>query len=194
MDKYKVLKKYFNYDKFRYPQDLIIDSVIDGFDTIALLPTGFGKSVTFQVPALMLEGLCIVITPLIALMKDQVNNLKKRNIMAEYINSTQMLEEQNGVYKRITNGKCKLLYVSAEKLQNENFTNKIKKSNISMVVIDEAHTILWGEGFREAFLHISEFINKLNNKPRILALTATATNKTSDKIIYYLILGLSKFK
>ena len=192
MDKYEVLKKYYGYDKFRYPQDLIIDSVIEGYDTIALLPTGFGKSVTFQVPALMLEGLCIVITPLIALMKDQVNNLKKRNIMAEYINSTQSLEEQNGVYKRITNGKCKLLYVSAEKLQNEYFFNKMNEYNVSMVTIDEAHTILWGEGFREAFLHINEFIYRLKNRPRILALTATATNETIEKIKYYLSLNNPK--
>ena len=186
MDKYDVLKKYYGYDKFRYPQDLIIDSVLNKKDTIALLPTGFGKSVTFQIPAIINEGITIVISPLIALMADQVNNLKKKGIMAEFLNSTLSLNEQNDIYLKLLNNKCKLLYVSAEKLQNEYFISKIKQMNISMVVIDEAHTILWGEGFREAFIHINEFISMLNPKPVILALTATATNQTVEKIAYYL--------
>ena len=186
MDKYDVLKKYYGYDKFRYPQDLIIDSVLNKKDTIALLPTGFGKSVTFQIPAIINEGITIVISPLIALMADQVNNLKKKGIKAEFLNSTLSLNEQNDIYLKLLNNKCKLLYVSAEKLQNEYFISKIKQMNISMVVIDEAHTILWGEGFREAFIHINEFISMLNPKPVILALTATATNQTVEKIAYYL--------
>ena len=98
MDKFDELKKYYGYDKFRYPQDLIIDSVLAKKDTIALLPTGFGKSVTFQIPALMMDGLTIVISPLIALMSDQVKNLKKKGIEAEFINSTLSLDEQNDVY------------------------------------------------------------------------------------------------
>ena len=126
MDKYDVLKKYYGYDKFRYPQDLIIDSVLNKKDTIALLPTGFGKSVTFQIPAIINEGVTIVISPLIALMADQVNNLKKKGIMAEFLNSTLSLNEQNDIYLKLLNNKCKILYVSAEKLQNEYFISKIK--------------------------------------------------------------------
>lgn len=186
MDKYEVLKKYYGYDKFRYPQDLIIDSVLNKKDTIALLPTGFGKSVTFQIPAIINEGITIVISPLIALMADQVDNLKKKGIKSEFINSTLSLNEQNNIYSKLFNNECKILYVSAEKLQNEFFISKMKKLNISMIVVDEAHTILWGEGFRRAFIQISEFISTLNQKPVILALTATATDKTVEKIAYYL--------
>ena len=186
MDKYEILKKYYGYDKFRYPQNLIIDSVLNKKDTIALLPTGFGKSVTFQIPAIINDGITIVISPLIALMSDQVSNLKKRGIMAEFMNSTLSLNEQNEIYLKLLQGKCKLLYVSAEKLQNDFFINKIKKLNIPMLVVDEAHTILWGEGFRKAFIHINEFISILTKKPVILALTATATNQTVEKIAYYL--------
>ena len=186
MEKYKYLKKYYGYDKFRYPQDLIIDSVLAKKDTIALLPTGFGKSVTFQIPALMMDGLTIVISPLIALMSDQVKNLKKKGIEAEFINSTLSLDEQNDVYLKVSKGKCKLLYVSPEKLLNNYFINKLMNVNVSLLALDEAHTILWGEGFREAFTHISEFIAKLKKRPVILALTATATNQTIEKISYYL--------
>ena len=186
MDKFDELKKYYGYDKFIYPQDLIIDSVLAKKDTIALLPTGFGKSVTFQIPALMMDGLTIVISPLIALMSDQVKNLKKKGIEAEFINSTLSLDEQNDVYLKVSKGKCKLLYVSPEKLLNNYFINKIMNVNVSLLTLDEAHTILWGEGFREAFTHISEFIAKLNKRPVILTLTATATNQTIEKIRYYL--------
>ncbi len=192
MDKYEILKKYYGYKNFRNPQDKIIDSVLEGNDTIALLPTGFGKSVTFQIPAMLVEGLTIVVTPLISLMVDQVSNVTNKGIPAVYLNSTQTSFEQNKIYNELSLGKYKLLYVSAEKLQNEYFINQIKNIDVSLVVIDEAHTILWGEGFREAFIHISKFINILKVKPTVLALTATATSNTIDKIKFYLNLNNPK--
>ena len=186
MKKEEILLKYYGYKGFRNPQDLIIDSVLDGNDTIALLPTGFGKSVTFQVPALMLEGLTIVVSPLISLMVDQVNSLNKRNIPAIALNSNISLYEQRAIYKELLRGKYKLLYVSAERLQNEYFISQMKELNVSLFVVDEAHTILWGEGFREAFLYINHFVKSLNNRPIILSLTATATSNTIEKIKYYM--------
>ena len=186
MNKYDILKKYFGYNNFRSPQDEIIDSIMNKNDTIGLLPTGYGKSVTFQIPAMLLDGLTIVVTPLISLMVDQVKNLNKKGISAVYLNSTKSLIEQNQIYAELLNNKYKLLYTSAEKLQNEYFIKQIKKMNIKFIVIDEAHTILWGEGFRESFLNINKFINIFKNRPTVLALTATATYNTIDKIKYYL--------
>lgn len=184
--KYKLLKQYYGYDRFRYPQDLIIDNVLSKKDTIALLPTGFGKSVTYQIPALILNKLTIIISPLIALMLDQVEGLKKKGIEVEYLNSSLSFDEQCIIYQKIKRGKCKMLYVSAERLQNELFIEQIIDLDIELIAIDEAHTILWGEGFREAFIHIDRFIKRLKKRPTILALTATATNLTIEKIKYYL--------
>lgn len=186
MDKYYYLKEYFGYDQFRKPQDEIIDSVLEGVDTIALMPTGFGKSITFQIPALMFDGLTIVITPLIALMEDQKRNLLKKNIPVEIINSNQTLEEQLNIYLKIIAKKVKILYVSAERLESNIFREKIIKVDIRLIVLDEAHTILWGESFRKAFMNINKFIDLLVIKPRLLALTATATSTTIDKIKYYM--------
>lgn len=185
-DKYSILKKNFGYTSFKYPQDLVIDSVMENKDTIAILPTGFGKSITFQIPALMLDGLTIVISPLIALMIDQVESLRKKNISAKYLNSSLNEVEVMRLYSDIENDKIKILYVSAERLQNSFFLKRIKSKVISLIVIDEAHTILWGEDFREAFLKISLFINIFQNKPRVLAITATATTQTINKISNYL--------
>lgn len=184
MNKMDVLKKYYGYDDFKYPQDEIIDSVLKRKDTIALLPTGFGKSVTFQIPALLLEGLTIVISPLIALMEDQVKHLKEKDIKAEYLNSLLSVAKQKEIYNKMKD--LKLLYVSPERLLNHFFINQIKKVNVSLIAVDEAHTILWAEGFREAFGHICDFINLFPKRPVLLALTATATNQTVEKIKYYL--------
>ncbi|MDE5565754.1 MAG: ATP-dependent DNA helicase, partial [Anaeroplasmataceae bacterium] len=172
------------YDDFKYPQETIIDSVLNGNDTIALLPTGFGKSVTFQIPALLLEGLTIVISPLIALMEDQVKHLKEKNILAEFLNSLLPVSKQKEIYSKLEN--LKLLYVSPERLLNLFFIDQIKKVNVSLIAVDEAHTILWAEGFRDAFAHIYKFINLFPKRPVLLALTATATNQTVEKIKDYL--------
>ena len=192
MDKLEILKYYFGYGKLKSYQEEIIDSIMDSIDVIGLLPTGYGKSITFQIPALLLSGITIVITPLIALMQDQVNNLKKKLIPSEYINSLQTKEEQDNVYKKIKYGKVKILYVAAERLESNRFLNEILDIDISLIVCDEAHTLLWSEDFRKALGHIPKFINKLKNRPKILALTATATSLTKDKIINLLNLNNPK--
>ncbi|MDE6584872.1 MAG: DEAD/DEAH box helicase [Anaeroplasmataceae bacterium] len=168
MDKFKILKEYFGYDEFRYPQDLIIDAVYQNKEVIGILPTGFGKSIIFQVLALMLEGVSIVISPLIALMEDQVQALKRKGISAALLNSNMSFEEQHKVYKRLASKKYKLLYLSPERLENLYFLKQIVKEEISMIVVDEAHTLLWAESFRKAFGHISDFINTLKERPKIL--------------------------
>lgn len=183
MDKNESLKYYFGYDKLKEEQERIIDSILEGKDTIGILPTGFGKSITFQLPALMFAGITIVVTPLIALMQDQVMELKEKKIYAEYINSLQTKEEQEQIYERLLKYKIKILYVSAERLLNIDFINLIKRIKIDFFVCDEAHTLLWSEDFRKALGLIPLFIKKLPYKPKMLALTATATPKTINKII-----------
>ena len=182
MDYNIILKKYFGYEKLKDEQKRVVDSVLSGKDTIGLLPTGYGKSITFQLPALLFDGITIVISPLIALMQDQVINLKKKGISAEYINSLQTYDEQRIIYNKLKDGLVKILYVSAERLQTIKFQEVIKKVHIDLFVCDEAHTLLWSEDFREALGEIDLFINKLSYRPRMLALTATATNKTTDRI------------
>ena len=184
MDKYSVLKKFFGYDTFKYPQDIIIDDVLQGKDVIGLLPTGFGKSIIFQVLAMMLDGLSIIVSPLIALMEDQVDKLKKKGIPATLLNSSIDEKEQNSIYQSLNH--YKILYVSPERLQNKSFQTHISKVEISMIVIDEAHTLLWAEGFRMAFGQIKDFIQALPYRPHLLALTATATPFTLEKIKSYL--------
>ncbi len=183
MDKNETLKYYFGYDKLKEEQEKIIDSILEGKDTIGILPTGFGKSITFQLPALMFAGITIVVTPLIALMQDQVMELKEKNIYAEYINSIQKKEEQNQIYEKLLKYKIKILYVSAERLLNEEFINIIKRIKVDFIVCDEAHTLLWSEDFRKALGLIPLFVKKLSYRPKMLALTATATTKTINKII-----------
>ncbi len=184
MDKYSVLKTYFGYENFKYPQDRIIDEVLANYDVIAVLPTGFGKSVIFQVLALMQEGISIIISPLIALMQDQVHKLKAKGVPAVYINSNLDSREQMSIYRNLSS--LKILYLSPERLESKIFLAHISKVKISMVVVDEAHTILWAEGFRLSFGQIHSFIETLSVRPRLLALTATATPGTIEKIHSYL--------
>jgi len=183
MDKFLILKKYFGFDKLKKEQEIIIDSILDGKDTIGLLPTGFGKSITYFLPSLILDGLTLVISPLVALMQDQVNSLKKKGIKAEFINSLLDNDEKNRIYYKLRKNDIKILYVSAERLENIYFLNIILKLNISLIVCDEAHTVLWSEDFRLSIAKINEFVKKLKKRPVLLALTATATKDTVDKII-----------
>ena len=183
MDLNYTLKKYFGYDKLKYEQERIVKSVLSGRDTIGLLPTGFGKSITFQLPALILDGITIVVSPLIALMQDQVINLRKKNIESEYINSLQTYDEQRRVYEKIRRGLVKILYVSAERLLTPRFKEMMKNVSIDLFVCDEAHTLLWSEDFREALGEIDKFVSSLPKRPKMLALTATATDSTIVKII-----------
>lgn len=178
----ELLKRYYGYDTLRDEQKKIINSVLSGKDTIGILPTGFGKSVTFQLPALVLDGITLVITPLIALMQDQVMNLKRKGIKAESLNSLLDDDKMNLIYNRLRRNEIKILYVSAERLESKRFINEIKKIKISLIVCDEAHTLLWSEDFRKALGHIPDFIKVIGYNPPKLALTATATNITIKKI------------
>lgn len=175
-DKYReILKEYWGYDNFRGIQEDIIQSIGSGRDTLGLMPTGGGKSITFQVPAMAKEGLCIVITPLIALMKDQVRNLRDRGIKAIAIYSGMTREEIIIALENCIFGNYKFLYISPERLDTEIFRIKLRSMNVSMITVDESHCISqWGYDFRPAYLKISEIRNLLPDVP-VLALTATAT-------------------
>lgn len=175
------IKKYFNFE-LKPIQNKIIKTVINATDCIALLPTGYGKSVTFQIPALILSGITLVISPLIALMEDQVRNLKRKGIKALCINSNQDDELQAYNYNLILGGSIKLVYVSAERLQNKTFLRVISKVKIDLFVCDEAHTLSWSEGFRAALGEIPLFFERIGYQPTILALTATANGDMVSKI------------
>ena len=176
MNKYQeILKQYWGYDSFRDLQEEIITSIGEGKDTLGLMPTGGGKSITFQVPALAQEGLCIVITPLIALMKDQVHNLRKRGIKALAVYSGMTRQEILTALENCIFGDYKFLYISPERLDTEIFRIKLRSMKVSMITVDESHCISqWGYDFRPAYLKIAEIRELLPGVP-VLALTATAT-------------------
>lgn len=183
MSKYSdILKQYWGYDSFRPLQDEIVESVAEGKDTLGLMPTGGGKSITFQVPALAREGICIVITPLIALMKDQVENLKKRNIKAAAIYAGMTAKEIAITYDNCTFGNYKFLYLSPERIGTKNFLQRLPNLKVSMLAIDESHCISqWGYDFRPSYLRIAEIREHLPDVP-VLAVTATATPAVAKDI------------
>ena len=183
MEEYKsILQKYWGYPDFRGIQKEIIESIGKGQDTLGLMPTGGGKSITFQVPALALEGVCIVITPLIALMKDQVDHLRERHISADAIYSGMTRTEIIKVLENAIFGGVKILYVSPERLSSDLFLQKLSRIKVSFITIDEAHCISqWGYDFRPSYLEIAN-IRKIKPECPILALTATATPKVVDDI------------
>ena len=171
----QLLKRYWGYDSFRGIQQDIIESILQGHDTLGLMPTGGGKSITFQVPALALEGVCIVITPLIALMKDQVAHLKERGIKAEAIYSGLSHDRTLQTLENAIFGAVKLLYISPERLSSELFIKKLSHMKVSFICVDEAHCISqWGYDFRPSYLHIADIRHTVPDAP-VLALTATAT-------------------
>ncbi len=177
-----ILQQYWGYNAFRPLQEDIIQSVADGQDTLGLMPTGGGKSLTFQVPALAKEGTCIVITPLIALMKDQVENLKKKEIKAAAIHSGLTRDEINILLDNCIFGGTKFLYVSPERLASDLFQEKIQQMHVNLLAVDEAHCISqWGYDFRPSYLKIAEVRELLPDTP-VLALTATATPEVVDDI------------
>jgi ATP-dependent DNA helicase RecQ len=177
-----ILKQYWGYDAFRPLQEDIIQNALNGKDGLALLPTGGGKSICFQVPALCQEGICIVISPLIALMKDQVYNLKKRGIAAAAIYSGMSRRELDIVFENACNGAYKLLYMSPERLKTDLAIARIQRMNVNLLAIDEAHCISqWGYDFRPPYLEIMELRKILPNVP-VMALTATATQEVVDDI------------
>ncbi len=170
-----ILRRYWGYDAFRPLQAEIIDSLLAGHDTIGLLPTGGGKSITFQVPALLFDGLTIVVSPLISLMKDQVDNLFQRGIRAGYFHSGLTRRETKLALDRCRLEKVKLAYVSPERLRQKSFIDQLKKRRLSAIVVDEAHCISqWGYDFRPSYLAIKELRSLFPDAP-VLALTASAT-------------------
>ena len=183
MSSYKeILKRYWGYDDFRGIQREIIESIGLGRDTLGLMPTGGGKSITFQVPALAIEGVCIVITPLIALMKDQVHHLRRRGIFAAAIYSGMQHDEILRTLDNCILGRTKFLYVSPERLSSELFVTKLRHMRISFITVDEAHCISqWGYDFRPSYLEIANIRSLLPDTP-VLALTATATPQVVDDI------------
>ncbi|HBJ76694.1 MAG TPA: RecQ family ATP-dependent DNA helicase [Porphyromonadaceae bacterium] len=177
-----LLQKYWGYSSFRPLQEEIISSVLSGKDTLALMPTGGGKSITFQLPTLMMEGMCLVISPLIALMKDQVENLRRRYIKATTIHQGMSLEEIHNAIDNCLYGNYKFLYVSPERLNSELFLSNLSRLNLCLIAVDEAHCISqWGYDFRPSYLNISSIRPLFKNIP-ILALTATATPNVVEDI------------
>ncbi len=183
-DKYSVLKEYFGYSSFRNGQSEIIDNIISGHDVLGVMPTGAGKSLCYQVPALMLPGITIVISPLISLMKDQVQALSENNISAAFINSTLTYSQVKNVLSAVENGEYKLVYVAPERLNVPEFLELIDKVDVSMVSIDEAHCVSqWGQDFRSSYLGICDFIKRFKNRPVVSAFTATATAEVKEDIV-----------
>ena len=183
MDAKEILKRYFGYESYKHGQEEIIESILAGKDVLAVMATGAGKSICYQVPAVLLPGLTIVISPLISLMQDQVKALNESGICAEYINSSLTEEEISMVYTRALEGKFKILYVAPERLENSGFINFMDRINISMVTVDEAHCISqWGQDFRPSYVKIVDFIDRLTRRPIVSAFTATATEEVKNDI------------
>ena len=179
-----VLHKYYGYTNFRKGQENIITSIINKEDVLAIMPTGGGKSICYQVPALCLEGITIVISPLISLMKDQVDALKTMGVKARLINSSLSNSEYNEALEEIENDECKIIYIAPERLDSMDFVNIIRGKNISQVAIDEAHCVSqWGHDFRVSYKKIPYFINRLDKRPIVTAFTATASNEVREDII-----------
>lgn len=189
----EVLKEYYGYDSFRERQDEIITSILEGKDVVTIMPTGGGKSICYQVPALILDGLTIVISPLISLMKDQVDNIKNMGIKSAYINSTLSENEIKSILNDVIKNEVKILYVAPERLESTEFLNLITRVKISQIAVDEAHCISqWGHDFRSSYRRISKFIDLLVYRPIITAFTATATDEVRRDIINLLRLNEPK--
>ncbi|QWG56462.1 DNA helicase RecQ [Bacillus mycoides] len=179
----ELLASYFGYSSFRRGQDETIKNVLDGKDTVCIMPTGGGKSICYQIPALVFEGTTLVISPLISLMKDQVDTLVQNGISATYINSSISITEANKRIQLAKQGHYKLLYVAPERLDSMEFVDQLIDMKIPMIAIDEAHCISqWGHDFRPSYLHIHRILDYLPEKPLVLALTATATPQVREDI------------
>ncbi|MGL5125988.1 MAG: DNA helicase RecQ [Fusobacteriaceae bacterium] len=180
----RLLKEIYGYEDFREGQTLIVQSVLEKQDTLGIVATGGGKSICYQIPALLFKGLTLVVSPLISLMKDQVDALKILGIEGAFLNSTISKEEYSDVIRKVRNGKLKILYISPERLNNEKFVQFIKSVEVSMLAIDEAHCISqWGHDFRKSYLEIPKFMESMGKKIQILALTATATPEVKNDIL-----------
>ena len=182
-DKLSVLKDYFGHDSFRDGQEQIVDALLDGRDALCIMPTGAGKSMCYQIPALLFDGVTIVVSPLISLMKDQVGSLVQSGVPAAYINSSLSYPQFLRVLSNVEHGKYKIIYVAPERLLTDGFLDACKKIKISMVAVDEAHCVSqWGQDFRPSYLKIISFVESLANRPIVGAFTATATNDVKEDI------------
>ena len=197
----EALKAVFGYDSFRPGQEAVINAILDGRDILAVMPTGAGKSLCYQVPAMLFSGITLVISPLISLMQDQVKALNEAGVNAAFINSSLSEKELNDTFKNAYKGHYKIIYVAPERLMSEGFISFAKSVEISMVTVDEAHCISqWGQDFRPSYMDIAEFINILDKCPIISAFTATATQNVREDIIcslglnnpYFLVTGFDR--
>jgi len=182
-DKYQILKQYFGYSDFRDGQETLIDAILKNSDAVGIMPTGAGKSLCFQVPALLMDGITLVISPLISLMKDQVNALTQAGVRAAYLNSSLTAGQYRRALSNACSGMYRIIYVAPERLMTDDFQNFVQQSTISMVTVDEAHCVSqWGQDFRPSYLQIPQFIETLPNRPILSAFTATATAEVRDDI------------
>ena len=197
----EALKAVFGYDSFRQGQESVINAVLDGRDILAVMPTGAGKSLCYQVPAMLLSGITLVISPLISLMQDQVKALNEAGVDAAFINSSLSEKEMHDTFKNASKGQYKIIYVAPERLMSEGFVRLAKGIEISMTTVDEAHCISqWGQDFRPSYMDITEFVNVLDKRPIISAFTATATQNVREDIIcslgltnpYFLVTGFDR--
>lgn len=193
MNKFEVLEKYYGYKEFRQGQEEIIESILGGKDVLAIMPTGGGKSICYQVPALILQGLTIVISPLISLMKDQVDTINEMGIEAAYINSSLSTKEFNEIIEGIKSDRYKIIYIAPERLDSYEFYGVIGGKDISQIAIDEAHCVSqWGHDFRSSYRRIGTFIKRLYKRPIITAFTATASKEVREDIVNLLALDNPK--
>ncbi|MBO6140891.1 MAG: DNA helicase RecQ [Ruminococcus sp.] len=184
MDKLSVLSGYFGHSSFREGQEVLVDAVLSGRDALGIMPTGAGKSICYQVPALMMRGITIVVSPLISLMKDQVNALIGCGVRAAYLNSSLTTEQYSRALDLARQGAFSIIYCAPERLLTPSFLNFAKNADIAMVTVDEAHCVSqWGQDFRPSYLRIPEFIAQLSKRPIVSAFTATATSRVKDDII-----------
>ena len=184
MTKYEVLKKYFGYDSFREGQEMLVDALLNGQDVLGIMPTGAGKSLCYQIPALLLPGITLVVSPLISLMKDQVSTLNQAGIHAAFLNSSLSAAQYRKALGFAMEGRYKIIYVAPERLLTPEFLCAVQSMEISMISVDEAHCISqWGQDFRPSYMKIVEFVKTLEKRPIISAFTATATETVREDII-----------
>ena len=189
MDKNTVLRQYYGHTEFRPGQEHLIDAILSGQDALGVMPTGGGKSLCYQIPALLLPGVTLVISPLISLMKDQVSALKAIGVPAAFINSSLNGEQLKTVYGRVRKGVYKIVYIAPERLDGEGFASLVRSLEIALVAIDEAHCVSqWGQDFRPSYLRIADFIRALPRRPVVAAFTATATAEVRGDIVQLLAL------
>lgn len=189
MKKHQLLKQYFGYDTFREGQEYLIDNILEGQDVLGIMPTGAGKSICYQIPALMMKGITLVISPLISLMKDQVEGLNQAGLHAAYLNSSLTPGQYRKALLYAKEGRYPIIYVAPERLMTEEFLDFALHTEIAMVAVDEAHCVSqWGQDFRPSYLKIAEFIDRLPVRPVVAAFTATATKEVKEDMIDILML------